>query len=53
MRRGALGARVWDVSCICCMCVFCVHPVNVLNAAFCIIFSLIMRFDDERGKSAV
>ena len=38
VRRGAVGARVWEVrvfsSCICCMFVSCVHPVAVLNAEF-------------------
>ena len=29
-------------SCIWCMFVSCVHPVAVLNAAFCITFSLLM-----------
>ena len=28
--------------CRCCMCVSCVHPVAVLNAAFCMTFSLLM-----------
>ena len=43
VRRGAVGARVWEV------CVFrhvdvvsCVHPVAVLNAAVCITCSLII-----------
>ena len=43
MRRGAVGARVWEVchvsSCICCMFVSCVHPVAVLYPAFCMICS--------------
>ena len=29
-------------SCRCCMFVSCVHPVAVLNAAFCMICSLLM-----------
>ena len=27
----------------------CVHPVSVLNAAFCIICSLLMLVEDARG----
>ena len=42
MRRGAVGARVWDV-------VSYVHPVAVLNAAFCMTCSLLMLVEDERG----
>ena len=33
-------------SCRCCMFVFCVHPVAVLNAAFCMTFSLLMLVED-------
>ena len=36
-------------SCICCMCVSCVHAVAVLNAAFCMTFSLLMLVEDARG----
>ena len=36
-------------SCRCCMFVSCVHPVAVLNAAFCMIYSLLMLVEDERG----
>ena len=32
VRRGAVGDRVWEVS--------CVHTVAVLNAAFCMTCSL-------------
>ena len=32
-------------SCRCCMFVSCVHPVAVLNAAFCMTFSLLMLVD--------
>ena len=50
VRRGAVGARVWEVR------VFryadfvsCVYPVAALNAAFCMTFSLLMRVEDARG----
>ena len=36
-------------SCRCCMCVSCVHPMAVLNAAFCMISSLLMLVMDARG----
>ena len=36
-------------SCRCFMFVSCVHPVAVLNAAFCMSFSLIMLVEDARG----
>ena len=36
-------------SCRCCMYVSRVHPVPVLNAAFCMICSLLMLFEDARG----
>ena len=36
-------------SCRCCMFVSCVHPVAVLNAAFCMTFSLFMLVEDARG----
>ena len=48
VRRGAVGARVWD-SCRCCMFVSCVHPVAVLNAAFCMTCSLLMLVEDAIG----
>ena len=36
VRRGAVGARVWECECfVRQMFVSCVHPVAVLNAAFC------------------
>ena len=31
------------------MFVSCVHPVAVLNAAFCMTFSLLMLVEDARG----
>ena len=31
------------------MFVFCVHPVAVLNAEFCITYSLLMLVQDARG----
>ena len=34
---------------MCCMFVSCVHPVTVLNAAFCMTFSLLMLVEDGRG----
>ena len=37
------------LSCRCYMFVSCVHPVTVLNAAFCMICSLLMLVEDERG----
>ena len=36
-------------SCICCMFVSCVHPVAVINAAFCMTFSLLILVEDARG----
>ena len=36
-------------SCRCCMYVSCVHPVAVLNAAFCIICSLLILVENARG----
>ena len=36
-------------SCRCCMFVSCVHPVAVLNAAFCMTYSLLMLVEDARG----
>ena len=38
-------------SCRCCMCVSCVHPVAVLNAAFCMTCSLLMRVEDAIGDN--
>ena len=41
VRRGTVGARVWEVGMfryadVVCLClVSCVHPVAVLNAVFC------------------
>ena len=35
-------------SCRCCIFVSCRHPVPVLNAAFCMTFSLLMVVDDAR-----
>ena len=37
-------------SCGCCMFVSCVHLVTVLNAAFCMICSLLMLVEDARGN---
>ena len=36
-------------SCRCCMFVSCKHPVAVLNAAFCMTYSLLMLVEDESG----
>ena len=36
-------------SCICCMFVSCVYPVAVLNAAFCMTYSLLMLDEDAKG----
>ena len=36
-------------SCRCCMFVSSVHPVAVLNAAFCIIFRLLILVEEARG----
>ena len=38
------------LSCICCMFLSCVHPVIVLNAAFYMTCSLLMRVDDATGN---
>ena len=35
-------------SCRCCMVVSCVHPVSVLNAGFCMTYSLLMLVEDGR-----
>ena len=43
VRRGAVGARV------CCIFVSCVHPVAVLNAAFCMTYSLLILVEDSIG----
>ena len=37
------------LSCRWCMFVSCVHPVAVLNAAFCMTYSLLMLVGDEIG----
>ena len=34
---------------VCLSLVSCVHPVAVLNAAFCMTYSLLMLVEDERG----
>ena len=52
VRRGSVGACVWEVcvsSCRCCMFLSCVHPVEVLIAAFCMICSLLMLVEDAIG----
>ena len=36
------------LSCRCCISVSGVHPVAVLNAAFCMTFSLVMLVEDAR-----
>ena len=36
-------------SCRCCTFVSCMHPVAVLNAEFCMSFSLLMLVEDARG----
>ena len=36
-------------SCRCCMFVSCVHPVAVLNAAFCMTYSVLMCVEDARS----
>ena len=41
--------RVSVSSCRCCMFVSCVHPVAVLNATFCMTYSLLMLVEDEIG----
>ena len=43
---GFLSPGVLEV---CCVFVSCVHHVAVLNAAFCMTFSLLMRVEDARG----
>ena len=48
MRRGAVGARVWEVCVFChAYVVSCVHPVTVLNDEFCMTCSLLMLVDDH------
>ena len=47
-RRQCMGS-VSVSSCICCMFVSCVHPVAVLNAAFCMTFSLLILVEDASG----
>ena len=53
VRRGAVGARVLGSvsvsSCKICMFVSCVHPVAVLNAAFCMLCTLLMLVKDAMG----
>ena len=36
-------------SCRCCMFESCVYPVTVLNAAFCMTYSLLMLVEDAIG----
>ena len=36
-------------SCRCCMFVSCVHPVAVLNAEYCMTYSLLILVNDLRG----
>ena len=36
-------------SCRCCMFISCVYPVAVLNAAFCMTYSLLVLVKDARG----
>ena len=35
-------------SCRCCMSMSCMHPVTVLNASFCMTYSLLMLIEDAR-----
>ena len=44
-------ASVSVSSCICCMFVSCVHPVSILNDAFCMTCSLLIRVEDARGDN--
>ena len=37
-------------SCRCFIFVSCVHPVAVLNASFCMTYSLLMLVEDARGN---
>ena len=41
--------RMLVSSCRCCMFVSCVHPVQVLRAAFCMTYSLLMLVGDAMG----
>ena len=34
------------------MCVSCVHPVSVLNAAFCMTYSLLLMVKDAESENA-
>ena len=36
-------------SCVCCMFVSFVHPLAVLNAAFCMTYSLFMLVEDAKA----
>ena len=55
----SLYCDAWSCRCSCmvsvtvsscrCMFVSCVHPVAVLNAAFCMTYSLLMLVEDARG----
>ena len=50
VRRGVVGARVWECECFVMQMLYvCVHPVEVLNAAFCMTCSLLMLVEDARG----
>ena len=50
VRCATVGAESVSISsCRCCMVVSCVHPVAVLNAAFCMTWSLLMLVKDTRG----
>ena len=49
MRRGAVGACVWEVGCFVMQMIYvCVHPVTVLNTTFCMTCSLLMLVEDAR-----
>ena len=48
MRRGAAGARVWEVGVFRYADVRLWHHVAVLNATFCMTFRLLMLADDAR-----
>ena len=47
-RRSCMGSMSVS-SCECCIFVSCVHPVAVLNAAFCMTYSIVMLVGDARG----
>ena len=48
-RCSCMGSMSVNSSCRWCMFVYSMHPVAVLNAAFCMTYSLLMLVEDARG----